>query len=131
MNRAITSAAIATVMLTSVTARAQLTKSVPIAELKTVTVTVEAIERSSRELSIKKQDGTRDVVYVPTSVQRFDTLKVGDKITAKYYENMVVRLKPESEKAVDTTDSAVTRSEVATAGTSATQTIMTATITAI
>jgi hypothetical protein len=129
MTRVITCAVIAT-MLTCVTARAQLTKTVP-GDTKTVTATVETIERSSREVTIKKQDGTHDVLYVPAAVKRFDTLKVGDKITARYYENMVVSLKPEGQKDVDTSNSALTRSETSTAGTKAEQTTMTATITAI
>src|SRR3954453_2563861 len=130
MTRVITCAAVATIMATSGTARAQMTKMVP-GDTKTVTVTVEAIERGKREMEVKKEDVTHDVLYVPATVKRFDTLKVGDKITAKYYENMVLRLKPEGEKDADTSNSALTRSEVTTAATNAQQTTFTATITAI
>jgi Cu/Ag efflux protein CusF len=69
--------------------------------------------------------------YMPTSIRRFDTLKVGDKITAKYYENMVLQLKAPGDKAVDTGSAAAVRSESGTAGTVSHQRTITATITAI
>src|SRR5690349_17068766 len=67
---------------------AQVSKTIT-GETKTQTVSVESIEKASREVTVKKPDGKYDVLYVPPSVRRFDTLKVGDKITTKYYENMV------------------------------------------
>jgi hypothetical protein len=57
----------------------QVTKTIP-GESKVVTVTVEAIERGSRELTVKKTDGTYEQVYVPAEIKRFDTLKVGDRL---------------------------------------------------
>ena len=48
-----------------------------------MTASVEAIEKATREVTVKKPDGTYDVFYFPAAIQRFDTLKVGDKITAK------------------------------------------------
>jgi hypothetical protein len=38
---------------------------------------------------------------VPTTVVRFDQVKVGDRITATYYDWVNVRLKPAGEAAVD------------------------------
>ena len=35
-------------------------------------------------------------------ITRFDEIKVGDKVTARYYENLVIRLKKPGEKDVDT-----------------------------
>jgi hypothetical protein len=101
-------------------------------ETKTVSATVEAIERSSREVTIKQADGTYNVVYVPEGVARFDALKVGDKVTARYYENIVLRLKAPGEKAIDTATSETTPVAGAKpAGTMAHQRTITATITAI
>jgi hypothetical protein len=34
-------------------------------------------------------------------MKRFSELKVGDKITARYYENVVIRMKKPNEPAVD------------------------------
>jgi hypothetical protein len=100
-------------------------------ETKTATVSVQAIDSSNREVTVQKPDGTYDVFYVPPSMKRFDTLKVGDKITARYYENMVLTLQKPGEKPKDSTSAAVTRSKQGGAGTMARQRTITATITAI
>lgn len=109
---------------------AQLTKTLT-GEMTTVTATVEAIEQSSREVTLKKADGTYSVVQVPKSVKRFDTLKIGDKVTARYYDNIVLRLKRPGEADTDTKSAATTRAQEGAAGTAAAQRTITATITAI
>jgi len=120
------------IMLAALTAGAgaQVSKTVT-GTMETMTVTVESIERSSREVTIKKPDGTYGVFNVPADVKRFDTLKIGDKITAKYYENIVLRLKAPGEKPVDTETGGVTKSANRNAGTAAVQRTITATITKI
>jgi len=50
-------------------------------ETQTLTATVESIEQSSREVTLKKTDGTYHVLRVPSTVQRFESLKVGDTLT--------------------------------------------------
>ena len=100
-------------------------------EQKTVTATVEAIERSTRSVTLKETNGDYNEIYVPTDVKRFDTLKVGDKITAKYYENMVLQLKAPGDKAVNSGAAGTVRAESGTAGTVSHQRTITATITAI
>jgi len=98
----------------------------------TVTATVEAIERSTRSLTLKGEDGKLEIITVPAEVKRFDTLKVGDKITAKYYENIVLRKKAPGEPDVNTLTGGVTPGSGAKAGgTAAVQRAITATITAI
>ena len=65
-------------------------------------------------------------------MKRFSELKVGDRITARYYENVVIRLKQPGEPAVDLDSAALTRSEGKTpAGTAATQRTITVTVTAM
>jgi len=100
-------------------------------ELKTTTVTVEALEPSTREITIKRDDGTYDVFYASPEIKRFDSLKVGDKITARYYENLVLTMHHPGEPAKDSDKSAVTRAEATTGGTASHQRTITATITAI
>jgi hypothetical protein len=100
-------------------------------ETKTVTASVEAIEKATREVTVKKPDGTYDVFYFPESIRRFDTLKVGDKITAKYYENLVLRVKAPGEKDVNSASGGTVRSESKVAGTTSRQRTITATIAAI
>jgi hypothetical protein len=100
-------------------------------ETKTVTASVEAIEKATREVTLKKPDGTYDVFYFPETVRRFDTLKVGDKITAKYYENLVLRLKTPGEKDVNSASGGTVRAEDKVAATASRQRTITATIAAI
>jgi hypothetical protein len=116
--------------VTAASVGAQVSKTIP-GETRTVTATVEAIEKASREVTVKKADGAYDVWYMPSSIKRFDTLKVGDKITARYYETIVLTLKAPGEKDVDTTASKTTPVEYARAGTAAHQQVITATIAAI
>ncbi len=101
-------------------------------EAITVSATVEAIERSTRMLTLKGADGKLEMITVPADVKRFDTLKVGDKITAKYYEVITLRKKAPGEKDVNTLTGGVTPGSGAKAGgTAAAQRTITATITAI
>ena len=101
-------------------------------ESHTVTATVEAMEKSTRMLTLKGEDGKLTTITVPSDVKRYDGLKVGDKITAKYYENVVLRVKAPGEKDVDTLTGAVTPGKGAKAGaTVGAQRTITATITAI
>jgi Cu/Ag efflux protein CusF len=101
-------------------------------EKKTATATIEAIDHQARTVTLKEENGEYSEVTVPADVKRFDTLKVGDKITATYYENLVLRLKLPGEKATDTASGAMTPGTGAKAGvTAATQRTITATITAI
>ena len=65
-------------------------------------------------------------------VKRFSEIKLGDKVNAKYYENVVIRLKRPGEADVDTKTQSATSSGLALpGGTKATQRTVTATITAI
>jgi len=97
-----------------------------------MTVTIEAIEQSSRTLTVKTDKGLYETIQAPPGMQRFSELKVGDKITARYYENVVVRLKQPGEKDVDSRVTGTTGSDqVLPGGTKARQLTMTATIAAI
>ena len=70
---------------------------------QTVTIagTIETIDQNKRAMNIKTADGKFVAVNVPASVQRFSELKVGDKVKATYNNNVMVRLKPPGEAAVD------------------------------
>jgi hypothetical protein len=73
---------------------------------QTVTIagTIETIDQGKRAMNIKTADGSFVAVNVPATVQRFNELKVGDKVKATYNNNVMVRLKPAGEAAVDTID---------------------------
>lgn len=125
-----TAGILAIAMFVATIAAAQI-KTLP-GESITVTATVDAIERSSRMLTLKRPDGTMETIKVPAEVKRFDALKVGDTITATYYENIVLRVMQPGEKAVDSTSESVTPAGGRRpGGTAAAQRTITATITAI
>jgi hypothetical protein len=130
MSTITTSVAAVVLTVIAVPATAQVSKTIQ-GETKVVTVSVEAIEKSKRELTVKKPDGNYDVFYVPPTIKRFETLKVGDKITTRYYETLVLRLKAPGEKDTDSSKSAAVRTEDRPSGTASHQQTITATITAI
>lgn len=131
MKNVVSTLVVASALLVSSRAGAQATKTVT-GEMQTVTATVESVDQTRREVTLKKADGTYEVLAVPASVQRFDSVKVGDTLTVRYYENVVVRVKPEGEPDVDTAQGGVVPSAGAKpAGTMAGQRSITAKITAI
>jgi hypothetical protein len=107
------------------------TKVIP-GEMETVTATVESVDTATRTLTLKLKDGTYETIVAPASVERFDAIKVGDTLTAKYYDNIVLRVKKPGEKDVDTATGGLTKTPGASPGaTAATQRTITATIVAI
>jgi len=121
-------AAVLVSMARTATAQTKTVKS----EMSTETATVEAIEASTRTVTLKKADGTYVSVVAGPDITRFAEVKVGDKVNARYYENVVVRLKRPGESDVVSTATGTTGSEqVMPGGTRAKQTTITATIAAI
>jgi hypothetical protein len=113
----------------SLPAAAQMTKTLT-GETITETATVTAIEKATRAVTLLAEDGTYSVVTAPPEMKRFDELKVGDKIKARYYENIVLRLKVPGEKDVDSGTMGATRGTgVRPGATVAEQRTITATIT--
>jgi hypothetical protein len=101
-------------------------------EQKTETGVVEAIEASTRTVSLRKPDGTIVTTVAGPDIKRFPELKVGDKVTARFYENVVLRMKRPGESEGYSASKATTPSEqVLPGGTKAKQVSITATITAI
>lgn len=101
---------------------------------QTVTVagTVETIDKSRRSVNIKTADGKFVALDVPASAKRFDELKVGDKVKVTYNNNVMVRLKPAGEAAVDSADASSTMGKGAKPGGAATMVrTMTATVSEI
>ena len=101
-------------------------------EAITLTVEVVAIEQSTRTMTVKDDKGIYETLQAPAGMTRFNELKVGDKITARYYDNVVVRLKKPGEAAVDVDSAALTRTPgAAPGGTAATQRTITVTVTSM
>lgn len=101
-------------------------------EMRTDTATVEAIEASTRTLTLKKADGSYLTTVAGPDVARFAEVKIGDTVNVRYYENVVIRLKRAGESDVVSSVKGTTGSEqVLPGGTRAKQVMITATITAI
>ena len=101
-------------------------------EMRTETGTIEAIEASSRTLTLKKPDGTFVTTVAGPDITRFAELKLGDTVNVRYYENVIVRVKRPGEPDVVSSAKGTTGSEqVLPGGTRAKQVTITATITAI
>ena len=87
------------------------------------------IDHAKRVVNIKTSDGKFGTSTCPQARRRFDELKVGDKVSLTYNNNVSARLKPPGEAAVDTGTSATTAgSEARPGGTASVQRTMTATI---
>lgn len=121
----------ASVLAMLVTPAAAQIKTIP-GEHHTITATVEAVEQSSRELTLRDTEGQVRTIRVPDEVKRFPAIRVGDTITARYYDTISLRKKAPGEPDVDTVSGGVTpgggRKPV---GTAAAQMTITATIDAI
>jgi len=60
-----------------------------------VKATVDAIDRANRTVALRGPEGNVLTLVVDDSVSRFDKLKVGDAVTAQYYESVAYEiLKP-------------------------------------
>jgi len=98
----------------------------------TVAGTVETIDQAKRVVNIKTADGKFVSVDVPQSAKRFDELKVGDKVSATYNNNVSVRPHPPGTPPIDTGGKTSTMGqEVRPGGTMVVERTMTATVDAI
>ena len=98
----------------------------------TLSGTVATIDHAKRVVNIKTADGKFESIDVPPSAKRFDEVKVGDKVSVTYNNNVSARLKPPGEAAVDTGSMTTTAGQqTRPGGTTAVQRTMTATVEAI
>jgi hypothetical protein len=101
-------------------------------EPATTTASVEAIDHSNRTVTLKEPNGNYVTIGVPPGVARFDSIKVGDRLTATYDENLVLSVQKPGEKSKDTAQAALTESDRTKPGvTAARQRTITAEISAI
>jgi Cu/Ag efflux protein CusF len=59
----------------------------------TATATIEAIDRSTRQITLKNPKGEMTTIVAGPEVKRFDELKVGDTVSATYYESVAVNVR--------------------------------------
>jgi Cu/Ag efflux protein CusF len=77
------------VLALAAAASAQPPASVTKSAVVTETATIVAIDATNRLISLKGEDGIVETIVAGPDVQRFSELKVGDKVTFKYYESVV------------------------------------------
>lgn len=56
------------------------------------TFVIDAIDHSTRLVTLRDTDGSTATIYCGPEVKRFDALKVGDKVTFRYHESMVYQI---------------------------------------
>jgi hypothetical protein len=67
-----------------------------VAEERTATATVEAVNKDTREVTLKGADGKFTFKAGP-EVRNFAQIRVGDKVTATYYQELAVFVAPPGE----------------------------------
>ncbi len=68
-------------------------KPIVIKDKVTVTATVVAIDKANRAVTLKGPKGNLLELLVDEDVTRFDNMKVGDAVTAQYYESVAYDIK--------------------------------------
>ena len=98
MTRAVVLAVCAVIQaLLAVAAMAQ----APVAQSKpkTITATIEAIDQANRVVTLKGPKGNSVDVTAPDQMEGFKNLKVGDQVTATYFNALAVRIRKPGEAA--------------------------------
>jgi Cu/Ag efflux protein CusF len=77
-------------------------------EMATTSFEIVAIDRANRVITLKAKDGSIESVFAGPDVKRFDELKVGDTVTVRYQESVVVQVRkpgdpPPASRGGDTT----------------------------
>src|SRR5580765_8473606 len=72
---------------------AVLARQVPPSKTTTVTATIEAIDKTTRVVTLKRSSGQLVDIAAPTEMQGFNNLKVGDQVTATYFEAVAVSVR--------------------------------------
>ncbi len=86
-----TLAVLAVLLALPLVARAQ--KPVSQTDAVEMTATIEAIDHTSRMVTLKDKDGEEETIYCGPEVKRFDELKVGDTVSFKYYESVAYTIR--------------------------------------
>ena len=58
-----------------------------------LTAEITAIDHDARMVTLEDEDGNVESVYAGPEVKRFSELKVGDKVTFRYYESLVSQIR--------------------------------------
>jgi hypothetical protein len=98
----------------------------------TETVTITAIDSTTRRVTVRNAKGEEQTLSVGPAVQRFNELKVGQQVQTRYYESMVFAVHPPKQAPKGTTATVdITPSSGTPGVTAATQMVTTVTVTAV
>ena len=64
-----------------------------------MTAEIVAIDHDARLITLEDKDGESETIFAGPEVKRFDELKVGDKVTFRYYESLVTSIRKPGEAA--------------------------------
>lgn len=70
----------------------------------TVSATVTAIDKATRQVTLKGPEGKLNTVTAGNDVRNFDQIKVGDSVTVKYVEALTLTLKKDGKELRSMTD---------------------------
>jgi hypothetical protein len=101
-------AAVAT-LLAHGSASAEPAQMVYQSEPVTVTATIEAIDKANRVVTLKTPRRGSVAVQAPPEMEGFGTLRVGDEVSARYYEAIAVRLRKPGDPEMPTTPTTIVR----------------------
>jgi hypothetical protein len=93
-----------------------LARQAPPSKSTTVTATIEAIDKGGRVITLKGSSGRVVEVAAPAEMQGFNTLKVGDRVTATYFEAVALSVRKPGTPAASSTPVTTTRRKDRTPG---------------
>jgi Cu/Ag efflux protein CusF len=79
--------------LTAIPVAAMAQRAVTQGEVVEMTAEIVAIDKDARVVTLEDEDGEIEEVFCGPEVKRFDELKVGDKVTFRYYESIVSQIR--------------------------------------
>ena len=88
------------------------------ADILRASVTVDAIDKAQRMVTVRDAKGNKDSFHAPPEMQRFDELKVGDKINLTYFQGIAFEVrKRDAAQAAAVGTSGTSEKPVGTSGT--------------
>ena len=76
---------------------------------KEMKATVQKIDKDTREITLKDEQGNTATIQAPETVRNFDQIKVGDVVTAKYHESVAIGVRKSDEPPSATGREIITR----------------------
>jgi Cu/Ag efflux protein CusF len=84
-------------------------KPVSLGQVIETTAEIVAIDHDDRLITLEGEDGESDVIQAGPEVKRFDDLKVGDKVTFRYYESLVTSIRKPGDAPPNPSEPAIVR----------------------